>query len=463
MTRSKTRKDDAAAVPVISNEEDGNGELHDDAIAPEVEINDDSRSITPGAIEAAPPPGAQVTHTHQTRWAAPAPQTTQNGRGFTPQQYSDGPADPLREFLDQFNDGEFYTMQVTRDPDPLLKRPPNPTYLRPCFVREILGNGIPLMSQSFIDDLRVLNGGSGGNFSVSVYDDAEQFVDAWHGNIGDPVTAYNHAAPVSAAAAQQVDQMTAFMNTMRQQAEFVKLSRVVAGVPEGGMPQAVAPADPELQLAALLIKHGDVVGKITGAVSETVANVVKNSGGGDNNKPTTFFESIKQAIATNPKLQTRLAQTVDKIVDVGAKVAGVDTTPPIPPNAAPETELQTDDGDGDGDANAIDAEDDEDENAEAVLLDFLVNECAEGRNVTFQHPVFAAYGQHEPENYNTLLIGLKMMNPDTLIETILTRAAEFDRAGAYRLVLKRPEGVAWVQHLQTSAINSQPLTTTETN
>lgn len=458
MTRAKNRKQGDEQPPVIiTNADNTNGELHNDELpAPDIDDADDERSITPGAIEAAPPPGANVTHTHQTRWVAAAPNTAQNARGFTPQQYSDAPADPLRDFLDQFNDGEFYTMQVVRDPDPMLKRPPNPTYLRPCYVREILGMGIPLMAQTFIDDLRALNGGSGGNFSVTVYDGAEQFVDAWHGNIGDPivVTTVNTSTPAAASAPEsELDQM---IRLMTKQAQMAKLARVIAGVPENGVaPQAAAPVDPELQFAALVMKHADVVGKITGAVSETVANVVKNSGGND--KTTSFADAIKTAIATNPKLQTRLAQTVDRLVDVGARAVGVETGAQIPPNAAPEQDLQTD---GD-DENAIDA-DAETDNAEAVLLDFLINECAEGRNVTFQHPVFIAYGEHEPDNYNTLLTGLKMMQAEQLIEVILTRAAEFDRASVYRLVLKRPEGVAWVQHLQASAINSQPLTT-ETN
>ena len=454
MATPRNRKD-KAQIPVISNEIDNNntnGELRDDEPLAEIAETDDTRVITPGAIEAAPPPGAQVTHTHQTRWAAPAPNTAQTARGFTPQQYSNDAADPLRDFLDQFNDGEFYTMQVTRDPDPLLKRPPNPTYLRPCFVREILANGIPLSPQSFIDDLRILNGGSGGNFSVAVYDEAEQYVDAWHGNIGDPVVATAHgvtAAPAPAAA--PANDMATLLAMMRQQAELAKLARQIAGVPEGGIPTPVAPVDPKLQFAAMVMEHSDVIGKVTTAVSDTVAKAVSNSGG---DKPTSFMDAMKQAIATNPKLQTRLAQTVDKIVDVGARAVGVEPGQSIPPNAAPEAELQTN---GEGEDDAIDVDDEE--NAEAVLLDFLTNECAEGRNVTFQHPVFLAYGNHEPENYNTLLIGLKMMNAETLIETILGRAAEFDRAGAYRLILQRPEGIAWVQHLQASAINAQPLAT----
>lgn len=447
-------------IPVISNDADvngtpENGELNDADLLTETE---EPRSVPAGAVEATPPPGVPVTHTHQMRWSANAAQTAQNTQGFTPTHYSDAPVDPLREFLEQFNDGDFYTMQVTRDPDPMLKRPPNPTYARPCFVREILANGIPLIAQSFIDDLRALNGNSGGNFSVAVYDSADQFVDAWHGNIGDPIILSPPAAPAAQVANPPVDDMTKFLNMLRQQAEMMKLSRTIAGVPEGGVQPTAAPVDPKLQLAALLIEHGDVVGNITRKVSETVERVVADGGG--NSKPTSFIDAMKQAIATNPKLQTRLAQTVDKIVDVGARAVGVETGQQLPPNAAPERELQMSEND-DENVTDTDADLNETDNAEAVLMDFLVNECAEGRNVTFQHPVFTAYGEHAPDNYNTLLTGLKMMGAEQLIEIMLTRAAEFDRASVYRLVLKRPEGIAWVQHLQASAINSQPLPTTE--
>lgn len=444
----RARPDD---VPSMTNEQTAAPaeELLEEQDTGTDEAPDTSTAVQPGNLAVTPPPGANVQHLHTTRWNAAAPPVTgNNARPFTPGGYSDVPADPLRDFLDQFKDGDSYSMQVIRDPDPMLRRPPNTTYRRPCNVREILG-AVPLMPESFIDDLRAINGNSGGNFTVSVYDSADTYCDSWHGNIGDPVIV--NAPAAAANTGTPVDDMDRFLVMLRKQAEMAKLMRDINGVPERAAAVPQQPADPKLQLASLLIDHADVVGTMMRTLSATVEKVTSAAGTAE--KPTGFFDAAKQAVLTNPKLQNRLLQTTDKVIDIAARAVGVDAPPP---NGAPEMDLNmTDDPDADTDTETVAVE----ENAEAILLDFLANECAEKRMVTVHHPCFAAYAEDAPDNHSLLMMGLRMYDPEKLIDVILERAAQFDRGAVYRLVFKNPDGVAWVRHLKESTLQSDNTTT----
>jgi hypothetical protein len=386
----------------------------------------DSQPLSDPAIKQSDAPPATNVKTRVVReWTEPtpaaanipaAPLSTRNAPGATP--------DATGAFLDEFDDGNFYSLQVIREPDPMTRRPPNQTFRRPNFGgREILGV-IPFSRGSFFTDLQALNGGSGGSFLVEVYDQENMYCSTWRGTIADPLTALMQAPPPTTIPEKK--ESDGLIGQLKQLAEIRTLL--------DGLNGPRVPSEQE-QLLNLFGKP-ELIGQFTGTIS-TAMRAAMEASTQSIKQPAGAKEMAMQAILDNPELQ-------EKISAVGLRVLDLLTDLVAPRNGVPAS-------------RAIAAANPSDETPEAPpddleykLIRFLAEECAEGTSVTATHPIFAEYGEAEPQRFAMFKIAMRTMTVEKIIDFVIKRAETYGRANFARMVWQRPEGAQWVQTLKDS-------------
>lgn len=385
--------------------------------------------------KANPPAGVEVQTRVQQTWRAPAT-TGSTPAGFQPQTQGSGRpsiADALTEFLEQYDDGDFYSMQITREADPMLKRAPNATYARPCLVNEILGS-IPFTRASFIEDLRALNGNSGGSFHVQLFDNDNQYVDSWRGNVGDPVGAQSTALAIRNN--NELEKPRTLIDTLREQAEMLTLMRTITG----------ASATPQLseqdQAMKSLMGHPEIIGAFMGSITTAITAATTAATNAGTPKAEGVKEMALQAIFSDSKLQERLINTAMRAIDVLG-----DVVVPNRPHRNPTDHADNADSE---ETETPDAPDTPDNEAEVIILTYLTNECAEGREVTADHQIFADYKEAQPTRHTMLMLGLKTMPPQAIVDMICKRADEYNQGAMARLVWNRPEALRWIEVLKQS-------------
>src|SRR6266496_196926 len=415
----------------------------------ESNLDNQATPISQGAVSTAPPPGAPARQGRTNERTANQPRIAGNGQehfqmsGIGPAS----PADPLTEFIETLSDGDFYTVKIDRDPDPFLKRAPNPGYNRPCLIRETLGY-IPFIRETFFQDLQGINRNSGGQFTCTAFDSANNLVYIAHFAIGDPYV------PASAIARREnggnPNRHDLIIGALREQAEMRKLMIECGMLPTDANANTKPVDDPETALAKTLLGGSNMIGNVVGQITGSMTAAMTAAMASANPASASASDKILDAFITNEALQERFTGVAMRLIDRVLPPEEYEEEDPDPEDFSkkePETVNNSQPATATATAPAMSNA----QLADMVLIEFLANACAENEPVTIEHEIFAAYKAEQPDRFQKLLFGLRNLPASGLIEMVCAQADKLKRGAVVRLILQRPEGETWVAALQLSA------------
>jgi hypothetical protein len=335
-----------------------------------------------------------------------------------------------------FADVTQFQMFVLREQDP----PPMPgqkqRFARPALTSESLGKWpFPTDVQTFIGYLQSINGDSGGNFRVTLWDAdgdpiATEWPDEngfWRGTIPDPL---GTAAARNTAPEQPANELDALKNRM-----FERL-----------LEKALEEKPKETNIADTLTTGVLPVVTSLFTLSQSVLNqsieaAQKNIGGGNATESTSVAGRFVDGLMNSEKLQDKF---------VGLAERGFDAVGGLVSRVATRRNGNTNNGTAEQPASPTQQQI-EDAKQTVNIMEYVLTACEKNEPIDVPtDPVFLQYKEQAPEDYAKLIGALKIYGVDTIIQGVV---ADCDKAGLgerARAAMALDTTRGFVQYLQQS-------------